>query len=254
MSFDIDMTKYAGEIQDSAAESPQIVDTNLYGDVEDFPVHQELLENADSKSVEAPEVQESNPQADNFRALREEVDRIKHEREVERKVYQEQIEMLRANKVQSREPEAPKEMFNGMKDDDIPSVGEMRREWQAREAGYKSQLEEMQVQQTHSDYAEVLEKFTLPLLEKKPHLAEGIRGASNKALYAYELGKMAQQMHVPQVQAQQSINALKIVANAKKPGNLANVGGQNVLGKADYYATMSDQEFMRMASRNLEGI
>ena len=46
-------------------------------------------------------------------------------------------------------------MFDGMKDDDIPNVAELRKEWNQREAAYK-RLEELQVQQMYPDYAEVL--------------------------------------------------------------------------------------------------
>jgi hypothetical protein len=65
---------------------------------------------------------------------------------------------------------------------------------------------------------------------------------------------MAQQMQGQQVATTRSENAQRIVENAKKPGTLSQAGGQGALSKADYYASMSDQEFMRMASRNLEGI
>jgi hypothetical protein len=49
-------------------------------------------------------------------------------------------------------------------------------------------------------------------------------------------------------------NAQRMVDNARKPGTLSQAGGQSVLSKADYFATMSDAEFMRMASKNLESI
>ena len=53
---------------------------------------------------------------------------------------------------------------------------------------------------------------------------------------------------------QKSENAQRIVENARKPGTLSQGGGQAALSKADYFASMSDAEFMKMATRNLEGI
>ena len=65
---------------------------------------------------------------------------------------------------------------------------------------------------------------------------------------------MAQQAQEHQMAATRNENAQRIVENAKKPGTLSQAGGQGALSKADYFASMSDQEFMRMASKNLEGI
>lgn len=263
MAIDIDMESYAGGRVGPAAGDQAVVDTNSYHQgTEDYPVQTELL---DQPAKVEPEVKdekpEVNPQAENFRALREEVDRIKAEREAEKREHQLQLDMLRANLDQQRyqkapEPQAPKQMFDGMKDEDVPNVAELRREWAQKESSYQARLEELQVQQMHPDYAEVIEKYALPLVKQKPHLAEGLHGASNKALFAYELGKMAQQMQGQQVQAQTkpSENAQRIVENSKKPGTLSQAGGQAALSKADYFASMSDQEFMKFATKNLEGI
>lgn len=260
MSFDIDMQSFAG-VKDPVAVD-QVVDTNSYRESDqDYPVDQSLLEVAPVSKpghLEDKEPQsESNPQAENFRALREEIDRIKTEREAEKRDHQVQMEMLRANiQQQYQKPPEPKSnrMFDGMKDDDVPNVAELRQEWGRKEANYQERLEELQVQQMHPDYAEVIEKFALPLVKSKPHLAEGIQGASNKALFAYELGKMAQQMQTQKVETTRNENAQRMVDNSKKPGTLSQAGGQAALSKADYFASMSDQEFMKMATRNLEGI
>jgi hypothetical protein len=65
---------------------------------------------------------------------------------------------------------------------------------------------------------------------------------------------MAQQMQAQKVETTRNENAQRIVDNSKKPGTLSQAGGQSTLSKADYFASMSDQEFMKMATRNLEGI
>ena len=258
MAFDIDMQNYAGANTSPAAVDDKVVDTNTYQqEVQDNPVPQEpdlAPKNAEPEASDAPV---SSPQAENFRALREEVDRIKTERETEKREHQLQLDMLRANMAnqQPKQPEPPpREAFQGMKDDDVPNVGELKREWEQREQNYQARLEELQVQQMHPDYAEVIEKYALPLVKQKPHLAEGIQGARNKALFAYELGKMAQAMTQPAVQQQKSENAQRIVDNSRKPGTLSQAGGQAALSKADYFASMSDQKFMEMATKNLEGI
>lgn len=266
MSLDIDMETFGRTFSDPAAAVQQNVETNSFRqEEEEFPVQQELMDapkEAPPKVEAEPEV---NPQAENFRALREEVDRIKHDRDAERRDHQLQIDMLRANlnnqQPQKQQPPAVKP-FDGMEDSDVPNVAEIRREWQnlqherkQQEASYQARLEELQVQQMYPDYAEVIEKFALPLVKQKPHLAEGIQGATNKALMAYEIGKMAQQLQQKtQPPTSNSETAKRIIDNSKKPGTLSQAGGQAALSKADYFASMSDQEFMKFATKNLEGI
>ena len=262
MSFDIDMESY-GRGNAPAAAAQQVLDTNSYNqEAGDYPVNQELLDQPE-KSEAAPVAQDPNvnPQAEHFRSLREEVDRIKAEREAEKREHQLQLDMLRANLDRNSRPEPQakvqeRQFLDGMKEEDIPNVGELRREWEQKESMYQSRLEELQTAQMHPDYAEVLEKYVVPLVKQKPHLAEGIQGARNKSLFAYELGKMAQAMQQQQAPAASipNENAQRIVENSRKPGTLSQAGGQGALSKADYFASMSYQEFMRMASKNLDQI
>lgn len=269
MSFDIDMENY-GRNSAPAATEPQVVDTNSYQQEDgEFPVVQELLDQPVKNQVDSASAkQELNPQELNFRALREEIDRMKAEKEYQRQEHQLQLEMLRANlnKREQPQPEVrPKKFFDGMEGRDVPNVDEFNsaferwqaesnERWREQERIYQQKIEELQVQQQHPDYAEVIEKFALPLVKQKPHLLQGLQGAENKALFAYELGKMAQSMQSQQMVTQKSDNAQRIVENSRKPGTLSQAGGQAALSKADYFASMSDAEFMKMASRNLEGI
>lgn len=259
---EIDMQSYTGELGQDAAV---IQGDNAYlQETQESGFRPDLIEQPATEQEVPVELPISeNPQAENFRALREEVDRLKQERETEKREHSLQMDILKANlqkEVRQPEPE-PRKMFEGMRDDDVPNVQELRREWEQREAGYQARMEELQVQQQFPDYNEVLQKYVVPLVQQKPHLAEGIHGARNKALFAYELGKMAQQMQTqqqpvspaPQATSPSTI-AQKIVDNARKPGNFAQATGQGALSKADYYATMSDAEFAKLASKNLEQI
>jgi len=270
MAFDIDMESYAGGRTDPAAGGQAVVDANSYHQgTEDYPVQTELLDPpAKVEAEEKAEKPESNPQAENFRALREEVDRIKAEREAEKREHQLQLYMLRVNQMQ-RQPEAqPKKMFEGMEDNDIPNVGELRKAWNERESAYNEKIEELQVANKYPDYAEVLAKHGKQLAETDPAFIQGLRGAENKALFAYQYTKMyaernaqAQriqeleaQLKAPAPQPQKSNDAQRIVANARKPGTLAQAGGQSALSQADYFETMSDADFMKFASKHLEAI
>lgn len=253
MNDDIDITKITGDSNEQAA-AVQAVETNSY------------LENSNEEypapaTAQAPVPQEPSKQELNFAALRDEVDRLKASRDSDQKNYELQLDMMRANLAHQKQPAqeaTPKKMFDSMRDDDIPNVSEirneLRREWETREQAYQSRLEELEVSAKHHDYAEVIEKYALPLIKDKPHLAEGIHGARNKAMFAYELGKMAQELHRKPEPTRPSENAQRIVDNARKPGTLSQAGGQGALSKADYYASMSDQEFAEFSQKQLDRI
>lgn len=273
MSTDIDIQNYAGEQNDSVAVNHENIAVNSYQSEqnEESQIQQQIVDQIKdeakdhivepTKMVEEQKVEEGpSKQELNFKALREEVAQAKTERDE----LKQNIEILRANVAnRQQEPQKERSMFEGLQKDDIPNVGDIERVFKEREEAYQARIEELQVAQQHPDYAEVIEKFALPLVKQKPHLAEGLQGARNKALFAYELGKMAQQMNmvqqqaiqppvVEQTQTQRTTIAQKIVENARKPGTLSQAGGSGSLSKADYYASMSDTEFAKFASKNFD--
>lgn len=270
----IDMKEYAGEIQSPAAVEQQ-VSHNSYQSESEYPVPLPPVDEATPVDVTTPPQQEAtppkeDPQALNFKSLQESVERLKAEREAEKREHQLQLDMLRANYVKQHVQEAPqqKQMFDGMQDGDVPNVGELRKAWNEREASYNQQIEELQVASKYPDYAEVLTKHGKHLAETDPVFIQGLRGSENKALYAYQYAKnhaerLSQAQRITELEAQlknnvnapvQSTTAQKIVENARKPGTLASAGGQSILSKADYYETMSDTEFLKFAGKHLEGI
>jgi hypothetical protein len=268
----IDMKTFSGDVQDPAAEGQQILSNSYQEEFtnEEFPLIKDLLTPPEEapvvqETVVAPQevVQEPSQQELNFRALREEVEKIKAERDE----FKQNIELLKANRQQEQyQQQQPKrKLFDGMDDGDIPNVAEIRRAWDEREAEYKGQLEELTVAQQYSDYADVLQNHTAPLLRQNPELVEGIQGARNKALFAYKLGKLYQGQQqvtqstpspvqsVPQPTSPSAI-AQRIVENSRKPGTLSSVGGQGSLSKTEFMATMSDKDFMEMAQKHLDQI
>lgn len=211
-----------------------------------------------------PEVPKmEDPQERNFRALTESIEQLKAKQDAERKEHQLQLEMLRANLVHKpQESPRRKELFDGMQDSEIPNVGEFRKAWNERESEYNARLEELQVQSQHSDYAEVLNKYGKQLAETDSAFVQGIEGAKNKALFAYQYAKKEQRFQEMEAQLKshaapiqtKSNDAQRIVENARKPGTLSQSGGNGTLSKADFFETMSDTDFMKYASKHLEQI
>lgn len=245
MSLDIEMKSFSGEENGSAAVNPFIEPNQLSQQEAAFAL------DLDYKPQQVSP--QSTGQELNFKALRDEISSIKAEREKEKREYQQQLDMLKANSAPPTEAPKPKEMFDGMEDDYIPSVKEIKKEWSQREQLYQSRIEELTVAQQYPDYAEVLQKYVSPLTRDKPHLVQGALRAENKAMALYELGKMAQGFEQARSVPTQQVHpdAQRIVDNASKVGTLSQAGGTSVLSKADYIATMSDTDFMKFAAKNL---
>jgi hypothetical protein len=189
-----------------------------------------------------PSDQGNNRQELNFKRFREEIDYVKRDRDELRQ----QLELLRRNQA----PQEQKRLVPEKDEDDYVSIREFEQVLEQREKNYAERLTELQFAQSHPDYNEVLEKYTKPLINEKPHLWEGINSASNKALYAYELGMMAkslkeQQDHNPQVQ-----KAKAMVANSRKPQTLSGAGGSTPLTNVTDYANMPTDDFMKLYQRN----
>jgi hypothetical protein len=253
---------YTGVIDVPAAEDTQV------------EAHEEQQE---IEAVEAPqeEVTEQSSKELNFKALREEIAREKVEREAERQRYNQELESLRyqVNRPQNN-PDQVKSYseLEGDSDEDLLTVGKYRRAikeqqemFQKQEAAYKLRLSELEVKMRNPDYDEVMEKYSIPLLHKDKDLAQALQASGDPAAFAYNIGKkeMLMKQYQEQLatlqgsQKEQDLSgsqkAQRIVENARKPQTLSSArGGQPSLSKADYYASMSDEEFAKYASKNME--
>jgi hypothetical protein len=254
MSLDIDMQDYMGAMAPAATEQNTTNSFQNEVQAEEYPVNSEVVDQLSGNSGQQNQQSGDSgefKQERNFEALRLEIDRMKAERDLEKREHNLQLEILKANSHRSEPQQEARKDFEGLTDSDLPTVGEIRKEWDARERAYRARLEELEVASKHSDYAEVLDKYLKPLINENPLLAHGIGSHPTPAAYAYELGKLYQQAKGTQQASAPSATAQRIVENARKPGTLSQGGGQGTLSKAEYYATMSDQEFHRIASRNL---
>ncbi len=111
--MDIDIQNYAGETVPAAVEQPESSANSYQNELDDAGiVHQELLEVPKSAPNEQPA---AHPQAEHFKALREEVSALKTKMETDRLQHEEQMALLRANTASREAPVRQKEvMFDGI--------------------------------------------------------------------------------------------------------------------------------------------
>ncbi len=191
----------------------------------------------------------------NFRALREETAKLKAESEY----WRGQAEAY------SKVPHAPEpaqvnqeDAYSALDWDDGRDVRKafdtLREQNQAMKHELKDAITALTTKTQHQDWNNMVTQHVPQLTSKNPIFAEMIRNASNPYEAAYLLAELNARASQPELPQQPNVNAQRALANASKPGSLASVGGQGQLSAADYYASMSDEDFNKIAARNLANI
>lgn len=201
---------------------------------------------------------EVSEQQMNFRALREEVAKMKEEREY----WKGQAEAY--TRMPSRQPESAQatqqDAYSALDWDDSRDVRKafdaIRQENQALRHEIKDALTAIETKTQRQDWNSMVTQHVPQLTSKNPIFAEMIRNSSNPYEAAYLLAELNARGSQPAQQppVSQSMNGQRAMSNATKPQTLSSVGGQGQLSAADYYATMSDEDFMKIAARNLANV
>lgn len=244
MNEDIDMSKSGFELFPESHEQPQGVFEPV---AEAQPYY---------SGVREPDVagQQLSDKEINFRAMRDEIANMKSEREY----WKGQAEAFKSTP-QRFEPEVPKEdPFKHLDEDVRGAFDALRQENNKLKAEFSDQMAALHAKAQRPDWDNVVTQNVPQLTSKNPIFAEMIRNTSNPYEAAYllaELNAKAQSgAPIQQQQAAFNPNAQRAIANAQKPQSLASVGGSATLSNADYYASMSDKDFMEMAAKNMAGI
>lgn len=189
----------------------------------------------------------------NFKALRDEVAKAIQEREYWRG---------KAETAPQKQPEPPKhDPLTDIDSDDWAkgkavkeAVLDLREENRKLRAEMADQLAAMNTRSQFSDWKEMVTKHVPELTSTNPIFAEMIDRSSNPYEAAYLLAKLNAGGQAQPQQPAMNPNAQRALANSQKPGSPSTVGGQANLSAADYYASMSDDDFMKVAMKNMAGI
>lgn len=191
----------------------------------------------------------------NFKALRDEVSKMKEEREY----WKGQADAF------ARAPVAPQpsqqDAYAALDWDDSSDVRKafetVRQENVKLREEFKDALSAVQTKANRQDWNQMVTQHVPTLTNQNPIFAEMIQNASNPYEAAYllaELNSRASQQAQQQPTLNNNGNAQRALQNANKPQSLAQVGGHGQLSSSDYYASMSDEDFMKMAGRNLANV
>lgn len=173
----------------------------------------------------------------------------------ERQALQDQFQMLQDHvnlmKANPPEPTPPQQEYDGMSDDDVLTVGEAKKFMSKLQQNYQASVEEIRVQQKYSDYDTVVSKYLPDVIAKNPALKSTLQNDANRYELAYFLAKNSDSYREANKEVKKSAEAQRIVENGQKAGSLSSVGSTVPQSPMSSIKHMSDEEFMKMANRNL---
>jgi len=161
------------------------------------------------------------------------------------KMLQDHVALIQANHQQ----EAPKQ--ETLADDDVVTYGEIKKMYGQIENQYKMSVEELRIQQKHPDYNETVTKYLPDVIKENPALKTTLENDSNRYELAYFLSKNSDAYRGDNKKAKKSADAQRIVDNGNRAGSLSAVGSTAPSSQVNDFKSMSDDDFMKRANRNL---
>lgn len=194
-------------------------------------------------------------QQQNFRALREEISKMKEEREY----WKGQAEAYSNSQPSQSEP-SQEDAYTALDWDDSRDVQKafnvVRQENIKLRHEIKDALTAIETKTQRQDWNSMVTQHVPELTNKNPIFAEMIKNASNPYEAAYLLAELnaRSKQPAPTQATPDYTNGQRALQNAAKPMSPSSVGGSGKLSSADYYASMSDEDFMKIASKNMANI
>jgi len=166
----------------------------------------------------------------------------------ELQMMKEHISLLQSSQQQSQ----PKRQdpLDGLPDDDIPTMGDIKKLFREREKQYQASLTEMQMAQRHPDYSEVISKYLPEVIKQNPSFKTKLQETQDYEL-AYYLAKNSEGYRSAHKKSQKNADAAKVVQNSQMAGSLSSMGTTSPINTAKRYRDMSDDDFRREMNKNL---
>lgn len=243
---ELDMSAPASELFPEAKSSNNY---NSYSDVQqDYDVGNPLdMGVTQQQDVASPAIDNKEY---NFKALGNEVAKLKEEREY----WKGQAEAFKTTpNLQQQKQVDPYENLDWQDSTDVKKAFDaIRSENQSLRNEVQDAFKAVNTRSSRPDWSNMVTQHVPELTSKNPIFAEMINNASNP----YEAAYLLAELKAGSAQREQPLSndARRAIANSQKPQSLASVGGHGSLSQADQYAAMSDEDFMKVASRNMAGI
>jgi hypothetical protein len=143
----------------------------------------------------------------------------------QRQNLQEELRVIRDHialmQSQQSQPQATqKDEFDGVSEDDVLTVGELKKILSNKENQYQTSIQELKMAQKHPDYEQVVTQYLPEVLNQNPGLRKTLQSSQDYEL-AYHLAKNSDAYRASSKQVKKSADAERIVQNAGQAGSLS---------------------------------
>lgn len=167
----------------------------------------------------------------------------------ELRVIKDHIALMQAQQSHTRQ-EPQKDEMDSLSDDDVLTVGEAKKFLSKMNQQHQMSIQELKMTQLHPDYQDVVTKYLPEVLNKNPGLRKTLTSSQDYEL-AYYLAKNSEGYKSSIKKEKKHADAERIVQNSQNVGSLASVGSTSPMNQARRYKDMSDDDFQKMANRNM---
>lgn len=165
----------------------------------------------------------------------------------------EELQMLKEHvsllNSRERHEQKPTDPFDQFSDDDVPTVGEIKKLFKEREQQFQTRLTELQMAQRHPDYVDVISQHLPEVIKQNPSLRKTLEQTQDYEL-AYYLAKNSDSYRNKNTAPKRSLDAERIVKNSQQSGSLASIGSNSPISTAKKYKEMSDADFRKEMQKN----
>lgn len=140
--------------------------------------------------------------------------------------------------------------FDQWSDDDIPTVGEIKKLFKEREKQFQTSLTELQMAQRHPDYADVITQHLPEVIKQNPSLKKTLEQTQDYEL-AYYLAKNSDSYRKQTQSTKRNLDAERILKNTQQSGSLSSMGSTSPINTAKKWKEMSDADFRKEMSKNM---
>lgn len=164
------------------------------------------------------------------------------------KIMKDHLALMQAN--QSQPKEKPMDDFDGLSEDDVLTVKDLKKALKEKEKQFSMTIQELRMTQKYPDYQDVVTKYLPEVLKQNPGLQNTLINSQDYEL-AYYLAKNSDSYKKESKKATKNADAQRIVENSSKVGSLSSIGTTSPISEAKKYKTMSDAEFRKLSQQNL---
>lgn len=176
----------------------------------------------------------------NFEAFRQEVQNLKAQNDyLQRQMWEKQ----------QPQPQPDEFDLSKMRDDDIPTYGELKKMRQQEDKDrrqYMQQLKDLEARSQYQDYDKVIKEYLPDVLQEDPDLANAIKDSPHLHKLAYKLAQASPKYHQQKLAAQNQNAVNKIVENSSRPQPATSRKGASYQDEEVRMASMSDDQIWDM--------